>query len=68
MRDTALQRAINLAGGPGELGRILGISSQAISQWTRVPAERVLEVEKASGVNRHLLRPDIYPRDRRASA
>jgi len=41
----------------------LGVSSQAISQWNRCPAERVLAVEAASegAVSRHELRPDIYP-------
>jgi DNA-binding transcriptional regulator YdaS (Cro superfamily) len=27
----------------------------------RVPAEYVLLVEKATGVSRHKLRPDLYP-------
>lgn len=27
----------------------------------RLPAEHVLAVEAATGVSRHLLRPDIYP-------
>lgn len=39
----------------------IGISAAAVSQWRRVPAERVLEVEKASGVSRSALRPDLYP-------
>ena len=37
---------------------------QAIQAWlkkNRVPAERVLAVEKATGVPRHQLRPDLYP-------
>jgi DNA-binding transcriptional regulator YdaS (Cro superfamily) len=56
--DTAKQRA----GGPQALARSLSkITSQAISQWKRVPAERVLEVERATGVPRYLLRPDLYP-------
>lgn len=39
----------------------LGITAQAISQWTRVPVERVLDVERITGVSRTELRPDIYP-------
>jgi DNA-binding transcriptional regulator YdaS (Cro superfamily) len=38
----------------------LGITPGAISQWDRVPAERVLEVEKATGIPRQVLRPDVY--------
>lgn len=29
----------------------------------RVPAEYVLKIEAATGVSRHDLRPDIYPRE-----
>ena len=49
------------AGGPTALGNALGISPQAISQWGKVPAERVLDVERITGVSRHQLRPDLYP-------
>jgi len=56
-----LDRAKQAAGGATGLARHLGVTSQAISQWRRVPAERVLDVERASGVPRHELRPDLYP-------
>ncbi|MBY0250173.1 MAG: helix-turn-helix domain-containing protein [Methylobacterium organophilum] len=61
MEPTALEKAIEAAGGTKALSRKIGISSQAISQWQECPPLRVLEVEKASGVPRHELRPDIYP-------
>lgn len=60
---TPTSRAIDLAGGPAALAAKLDITPQAISQWKRVPAERVIAVEAASGVSRHDLRPDLYPRD-----
>lgn len=41
----------------------IAITSQAISQWKRVPAERVLDVERVTGISRHDLRPDLYPRE-----
>jgi DNA-binding transcriptional regulator YdaS (Cro superfamily) len=65
MRDQSLEKAIKEAGGPAELGRKIGTSSQAISQWQRCPAERVLQVERATEgkVTRHQLRPDLYPAD-----
>ena len=57
----ALENAKQAVGGASALARALGdISSQAISQWKRVPAERVLDVERATGISRHDLRPDIY--------
>lgn len=61
MSNEALSRAIKEAGGPKALGDVIGISSQAISQWTECPPKRVLAVEAASGVPRHELRPDIFP-------
>lgn len=57
----AIERAINLAGGPTALAReIGGLTSQAVSQWKKCPAERVLDVERLSGVSRYELRPDIF--------
>jgi DNA-binding transcriptional regulator YdaS (Cro superfamily) len=56
----ALLEAREIVGGAVGLGRLLGISSQAVSQWEQVPAPRVLEVERATGVSRHRLRPDIF--------
>lgn len=43
------------------LAEELGISRAAVSQWPRVPPDRVLEVERITGVPKEELRPDIYP-------
>jgi len=59
-RYRALELAIE-ARGMAALAARLGITIQAISQWRRVPVSRVLEVERATGVPRSELRPDIYP-------
>lgn len=59
------ERMAAAAGSVDELCRRLSVSRQALHQWKtrRVPAERVLDVERATGgqVSRHELRPDIYP-------
>lgn len=57
----ALESAIAVAGGFTALGKLLDISGEAIMQWDMVPPRRVLAVEKATGISRFLLRPDIYP-------
>lgn len=80
-RDEALDRAINLAGGPAELARFITehhepITAQAICDWKSCPPKRVLVVEKATGtdgrgrprVSRHELRPDLYPPDEKVAA
>jgi TorA maturation chaperone TorD len=60
MRDAGLQEAIRAAGGVSELARRIGISQPSVSNWDRIPAERVLAVEAATGVTRAVLRPDLY--------
>jgi TorA maturation chaperone TorD len=63
MRDQGLQHAIDVAGGVSELARRIGISQPSVSNWDRVPAERVISVETATGINRAILRPDLYSAD-----
>jgi DNA-binding transcriptional regulator YdaS (Cro superfamily) len=47
---------------PGLLARIaraLNVNPQAVSQWRMVPLERLLVVERLSGIPREQLRPDV---------
>jgi len=60
MPDRGLQEAILAVGGVTELARRIGISQPSVSNWTKIPAERVLAVEAISGVARTVLRPDLY--------
>ena len=60
MRDPGLSEAIRAAGGVSELAHQIGISQPSVSNWIRVPAERVVSVETATGVDRAVLRPDLY--------
>lgn len=60
MRDQGLEEAISAVGGVSELARRLGISQPSVSNWNRVPADRVLSVEAATGVARVVLRPDLF--------
>jgi DNA-binding transcriptional regulator YdaS (Cro superfamily) len=64
MEELPICKAAKAAGGQSALARILKVTPQAVQKMCasgRVPAERVLEIEKATGVSRHELRPDIYP-------
>jgi TorA maturation chaperone TorD len=66
--DPGLQEAIRAVGGVTELARRIGISQPSVSNWTRVPAERVLTVEAVTGVTRAILRPDLYGESKEAKA
>lgn len=68
---SGLQTAINAAGGQTQLAKRISellnkpVKQQQIWNWLnrnkRVPADKVLVVEQASGVSRSKLRPDLYP-------
>jgi len=56
-----LAAAKKAAGNAKELADKLGITAAAVSRWgNEVPLGRVLEVEAATGVSRHALRPDVF--------
>lgn len=59
-RDPGLEEAVRAMGGVGALARGLGIAQPSVSVWSRVPAARVLDVEKLTGISRTVLRPDLY--------
>lgn len=42
-----------------------GIKENAARQWFRVPPARVAAVRKVTGLTRHAIRPDIFPRGTR---
>jgi TorA maturation chaperone TorD len=60
MRDPGLQQAINAVGGVSELARKIGIAQPSVSNWSRIPAERVSAIAEITGVDRALLRPDLF--------
>ncbi|TYP74172.1 MULTISPECIES: transcriptional regulator [Nitrosomonas] len=49
-------------GGVVALSKKLGLSRAAVSQWEVIPADRILDVEKITGIPREELRPDLYVR------
>lgn len=65
MTTSALAKAIEIAGGQKPLASLIGTSQSQVWYWLErskkgVPAEFVLQIERATGVSRHDLRPDIY--------
>lgn len=59
-REAGLLEAINVAGSASALARELGLTPQAILEWKRVPANRLLRVEEITKIPRERLRPDLY--------
>ncbi len=58
-----LRKYLNAGRGRGsDLARSLGVTPGAVWQWaaSRVPAERAVEIERATGIPRAELRPDLF--------
>lgn len=69
MSNQGLQLALGaIKNNQSELARICGVSQPTVWGWINkgrgiIPGEYVLSVEKETGVSRHDLRPDLYPRE-----
>lgn len=64
MNKIAIESAVAIAGSQSELARRIGVRQGYVWKWLRsgrIPAERVIAIEAATGISRHELRPDIYP-------
>lgn len=67
----AIAEAVTRAGGLAQLGERLGVAHSQVCRWRksgRVPANRVAAIGAATGVPRHLLRPDLFGAPARAPA
>ena len=65
--EAAISEAVRRMGGQNAAARRLGISQTSVWRWVSkgqtVPGEHVLDIEAATGISRHDLRPDLYPRE-----
>ncbi len=64
MSRRILDQAIAAMGSQTALAKAIGKSQGHISKWLErsyVPAESVLAIEKATGIPRQKIRPDLYP-------
>lgn len=60
MRDDGLRRALDVSGGVSALAMALGVTQPSVSGWTRIPVDRVVAVERVTGIARAELRPDLF--------
>lgn len=50
-------------GGTRKAARLLSVPPSTVQSWKakgRIPAERILEIEAVSGIDRSCLRPDLF--------
>ena len=63
----AMIRALEAMGSQAALASLCGVTQPAVWKWVKngkaLPAEYVLKVEASTGISRHDLRPDLYPRE-----
>jgi DNA-binding transcriptional regulator YdaS (Cro superfamily) len=62
----ALKKAVERAGGQTALGQRIGVKQTTVRYWLTeskkgVPAQYAPAIERVTGVQRHELRPDVYP-------
>lgn len=63
MNKTGIQLAVAAAGSQSELARRLKVRQGQVWKWLQsgqIPAPHVIPAEKATGVSRHVLRPDVF--------
>ncbi|MCA3281721.1 MAG: pyruvate kinase [Roseomonas sp.] len=61
MRDPNLEALLARRGTVKQIAAALGISTAAVSQWKRIPEDRVSELSKALNLPPESLRPDLAP-------
>lgn len=64
MNKTAIQRAVEAAGSQSALARLIGVTPQRVQQMVdfgKASHNRVIAIERATGITRTELRPDLYP-------
>lgn len=63
----SIQKAVGIYGSQSAAARARGVSQAAVWKWVHgkvdLPGEHVLQIEADTGVSKHDLRPDLYPRD-----
>jgi DNA-binding transcriptional regulator YdaS (Cro superfamily) len=58
--EPGLKMAVQAVGTHYALAKALKINPSSVLRWRRIPAERVVQVEQATGIDRAKLRPDLY--------
>lgn len=71
MGSSVLRKAVKIAGSQTALAAMIGKTQGHISKWLErgyIPPDAVLAIERATGISRRELRPDLYPPEVRGFA
>lgn len=61
MSQPTFDRIVAAFGSQRLMAAALGVTAQSVTKWRKqVPAERVLEIERLTGISRHEIRPDVF--------
>lgn len=62
LTGVVIDKLIKHFGSQRKLAAAVGVTAQSVTKWKRngIPAARVLELERLSGISRHEMRPDIF--------
>src|SRR3546814_15773516 len=60
-KSPGLEEAIRAAGGIPALAHALDVALPSVSAWRHLPEKHVADAEALTGVERRVLRPDLYP-------
>ncbi len=58
-KDKPLLKVKKMLGGNPGIAQALGLTPQAVSQWKRVPQDRITRISELTGLSAAELRPDL---------
>ncbi|WP_080986742.1 MULTISPECIES: transcriptional regulator [Acetobacter] len=62
MEHNPIKAAVSAAGSKSALAKMLGVTSQAISQWKNIPPAHLEAISSLTKKGFHELRPDLFKR------
>jgi len=65
--NAGVQEAIDRIGSQSELAELCDVAQPSVFHWLmrQCPANRAVQLEEITGVNRSLIRPDLFKRKRK---
>lgn len=58
--DRGLRLAVEKLGTRYALAKALGVNTSTVLRWERIPYSQLLATEKLTGIDRSILRPELF--------